>query len=328
MKTTPTVFALALACVVVCGVTGCSKNPTARAEPPAKQIIGTPAENDPVAIKVAWLDGARYRFRGETVEKTDVNVPMLGPQTVVMAASHDLELSPGAKPDGGRELDLAITAQRFFFQWAEQNYFTFDSRQSAAEDAADPISPLLRQIINAPVKCFMVDGKLVRSEGLDTITAKLKNGNPQMTAALQSVFTEDNLRKMFDFISAIQPADPVKFGSSWPIHLELDLLGTGDFIVDAHCTPTGWEMCDNRQCVHVKFQGNVSNKPGASADAGQTDIQDGTFSGEVWFDPQLGMLVHSSATGQFDIKTTVMSQTLPAHINLTSNFYLLAVENK
>lgn len=329
MKTTPTILALALACVAIGALPGCSKKPAVAVGPPAKQIIGTPAESDPVAIKITWLDGTRYRFRAETVEDMDLNLPMLGAQTMAMASSHDLELLANAKlPDGGREFDLEITAQRFFIQTAEKNYLVVDSRQSAAEDAADPLSPLLRPLINAPIKCFMMDDKVVRTEGLDAITAKLKNGNPQFQAGLALVFTEDNLKKMFDVISAAQPADLVKFGGSWPVHLELDPPGMSPVVMDAQCKPTGWEMRDDHQCVHIEVKGNISAKPGATAEAGQTEIQSGTVSGDVWFDPQLGMLIHSSTTGHLDVTTTVMNQTLPAHVNLTSNFYLLAVEGK
>jgi hypothetical protein len=333
MKTITLLFLLFLAL----GLPGCSKKSGATAGPPEKQIIGTDATNEAVTIKISWLPGKRYLFRTEAVEGIDANLPVnlpesLGTQKIVIASSDDVSLSAGKTlPDGGQELDLAMTAGKFFFQPGETEiYLLVDSRQSADDAAADPVSPLLRQLLNVPVKCFMVDGKLVRTEGLDKLTASLKNGNAQIQASLGKMLTADNLETMFDFLSSVQPADPVKIGESWPIHLEKsDPSGTNGFILDAQCTPTGWELYDNRQCIHLEFKGDISAKPGTSTPAGltQTQIQEGTFSGEAWFDPQLGMLIHAWTVGQLNINTTVLDQTLPAHVNLTSNFRLLDVED-
>jgi len=308
---------------------GCSKKRSAAVAPPAKQIIGTDATNDSIALKLAWLPGRHYSFRAESVIGTDLTLPVPpGTQTVVIGLSQDFSLAACApSKDGVQELDLEIIAQRFFFQPNEKNYFTFDSRESATEDAAYPLSPQLRCLLNVPFKCFIGDdGTLLRTEGLDAVTARLKQGDSQLTTILQSALNEKNLKIMFDTLNDFLPGAPVKTGDSWPIHLEIDPYGANNLHQDGDNTFTNWEMFDSRQCVHTEYQGNFSTNAGESDDSVITEIQGGSLSSESWFDPQLGMLVRSSTVEHVNGTVSAMDQTLPAQINVTSNFRLLSVE--
>jgi len=326
MKIITTILFLAL----LAGVwPGCSKKSGAAAGPPEKQIIGTDAASEPIALKLAWLPGKRYSFRIETVRGTDFTPPGSPTnRTVVLAISQDYSLSAGATVDGVQELDMEITAQRFFYQFTEKGYLISDSRQSAAQDAADPISPFLRQLLNKPFKCFVADGALVRTEGLDALTADVQNGDPKLKPLVQGVLNENNLKIMFDTLNGSQPDAAVKAGDSWPIHLEMDPYGANTLIQDGHNTFTNWDMCDSRQCIHTLYQGNFSPKAGEPDGSKRTEIQDGTLSREAWFDPQLGMLVRSSTVEHLNGIITASDQTLPAQINVTSNFRLLSVENQ
>jgi hypothetical protein len=326
MKTTTTILSL----VLLAGAwAGCSKKSGATAGPPEKQIIGTDAANEPTPFKLAWLPGKRYSFRIETVIGTDITPPGSPTNRIVVSAiSQDYSFSVGAPQNGVQELDMEITAQRFFYQLAEKNYLISDSRQSTDEDAADPISPFLRRLLNQPFKCFVADGALVRTEGLDALTADVENGHPKLKPLVQGVLNENNLKIMFDTLNASQPDAPVKIGDSWPIHLEMDPYGANALIQDGHNTFTNWDMCDNRQCIHTLYQGNFSPKAGGPDGSRQTEIQDGTLSGEAWFDPQLGMLVRSFTVEHLNGTITASDQTLPAQINVTSNFHLLSVQNQ
>lgn len=324
MKTTIVILIPAL---FVWAWSGCSKRSSA-AGPPAKQIIGTDAANDAFALKLAWLPGKHYSFRTESVIDTDLTLPVSpGTQMVVIGLSQVFSLTARAPIDGVQELDLEIIAQRFFFQPGEQNYFTFDSRESAAEDAAYPMSPQLRYLLNAPFKCFLgEDGTLIRTEGLDALTDRLKQGNPGLTPVVQSVLNEKNLKIMFDALNDFPPDAPVKTGDSWPVHSEIDPYGANSLRQDGLNTFTNWEMFDSRQCVHTEYQGNFSANADESDESVTTKIHGGTISSEGWFDPQLGMLVRSSTVEHLNGAISAMGQTLPARINVTSNFRLLSVE--
>ncbi|HTV39142.1 MAG TPA: DUF6263 family protein [Candidatus Sulfotelmatobacter sp.] len=310
---------------------GCSKKSGPAAEPPEKQIIGTDATNDSIALKLVWLPGKHYSFRTERVIGTDLTLPgSLGTQTVVIALSLDFSLSVRApSKDGVQELDLEIAAMKFFFQQNEQYHFFFDSRQSVAEDAVDPSCPLLRYLLNAPFTCFVAeDGTLLRTKGLDAVAAKLKGGNSQLTSILQSVLNEKNLELMYGGLNASLPDAPVKMGDSWHVNSEIDPYGANSLILDGHNTFTNWEMFDGRQCVHAEYQGNFSANAGEPDGSGPIEIQGGTCSSEGWIDPQLGMGIRSSSVAHLKGKFTVMGQTLPAQIDMTSNFRLLSVKDQ
>lgn len=318
---------LLLLCLMLAGgLPGCSpkQKPGTEVAPAAPTIIGTAATNDPVFLQVVWRPGKRYVFRVESVLGLDVTPPEpLVPKKLVFAlGQNDSVLAGRTLADGGQELDLEIMTQRFFYQADERNFLIMDSRQSAAQDAADPISPLLRKLVGAPIKCFTdADGKLVKTEGLTALAASLQTGNPQMKAAVEAAFTEKNLKVIFDCLAAVPPALPLKIGASWPVHCEPEVPGLPGLVVTVHCTPAAWEMRDDRECVRIEFSGDIAAKPGSSL----TTIEGGTLSGTAWFDPQLGMLVHSATVGHLNVKTTVLNQTVSTRVNLTSNVHLLGV---
>ena len=325
MKTISSILILAVFAGVL---SGCSKKSGA-AGPPEKQIIGTDAANEPTPFKFAWLPGKRYAFRIETVKNFDLTQPGSSTnQTIAFALSQDYSLSAGPLRDGVQELDMEITAQRFVFQSAERNYLISDSRQSADEDAADPVSPFLRPMINATFKCFIADGDLIRTEGLDALTAGMQNASDDIKPLIESVLNEKNVKVFFDSLSAAQPDAPVKVGDSWPMHLEMDPYRTRTLIQDGQNTFTNWDTCENRQCVHTVYRGTYSPKAGDTNDSEPDKMQDGTISGEAWFDPQLGMLVHSATLEHLNGIITVNDQDLPARVSVTSNFRLISVEDQ
>jgi Family of unknown function (DUF6263) len=315
-----------LLCLLIPAWSGCSKK--SAAGPPEKQIIGTDAANQPIALNLAWLPSKRYEFRIDTVVGTDFT-PSGSPtnQTVVSALSQVYSLTAKAPLDGVQELDMEITAQRFFYQMAEKDYLISDSRQSAAQDAADPISPFLRELLNQPFKCFVADGVLIRTEGVDDLTADVQS-HPKFKSLVESVLNEKNLKLLFSTLSGTLPGNPVTTGDSWPVHLEMDPYNGNSLLQDGQNTFTNWDMYDNRQCVHLAYQGKFTPNPGASDDSAHTKIQGGTISREGWFDPQLGMLVHSTTVETLNGTITGMDQKLPAQLNVTSNFRLLSVADE
>jgi hypothetical protein len=308
---------------------GCSKK-NGIAGLPAKQIIGTDATNNALTLKLSWLPGKHYTFRSENVVYRDLTLPeSSGTQTVVSALSQEFSLSALAPTkDGVQELDMKITAQRFFFQWNEKNYLPFDSRESAAQDAAFPMFPELRQLLNVPFKCFVgEDGTLIRTEGLDILTAHLQEGDPQWTNVLATVLSEKSLKIMFDALNGFLPGTPVKVGDVWSVHLEINPHAANNLFLDGQNTFTNWETLDSQQCIHTECQGNLSPNAVASEDPVIIQVQGGTLSSEGWFDPQLGMLVRSSTVEQLNGTISAKGQTLPAQINTTANFRLLDVED-
>jgi hypothetical protein len=333
MKQIIVIFPVCLA--LACGLAGCSKSKHEKKnlleQPPKVSVLDTNATDAPIDFKLNWNSGQQYVFRLEAVLGADVTLPNTNqPQKFVVALGHTFSVLPGKlKADGGRELNLSMTAQRTFIQVAERNSLTFDSRQSAEQDAADPVSPLLRKLLNVAVKCSIdADGKLVKADGLKDLSANLTNGYPAVKDALQKIVTEDNLGRLFTLLAAAQPAAPMKIGQSWPLHLELAVPDTADLVLNAHLKAASWDVQDNRECVRIEFQGDVSAKPGASSAANMVAIEGGTISGTVWFDPQLGTLLNASIVAHLPAKISILGQTQPARFNVSSNLRLLSLEEQ
>ena len=159
MKKIIIIFPVCLA--MLCAMSGCSKSKEKKTnileQSQQTAFSDTNAPDAPIDFKVKWHPGQRYVFRLEAVSGADVTLPNTNqPQKFVFALGHNYSVRPGKyQPDGGQELDMEMIAQRFFIQIAERNFLAFDSRQSAEQDAADPVSPVLRKFSNMPVKCFI-----------------------------------------------------------------------------------------------------------------------------------------------------------------------------
>jgi hypothetical protein len=200
--------------------------------------------------------------------------------------------------------------------------------ESSAHDASSPVAPLLRKLMGARIRCFTdADGAVVKSEGLDALTASLDKGDPQMKAAIQSMFNETNLKKLFDAIVAVQPAEPMKIGESWPVHLELEVPGAPGIVMNARCQFADWDTQEGRECVRIEFKGDITAKPGASGEASLAKISGGTMAGQAWFDPALGMVINSSSEEHLTLQASALGQTVSTRVNATSNLRLLSVED-
>jgi hypothetical protein len=82
--------------------------------------------------------------------------------------------------------------------------------------------------------------------------------------------------------------------------------------MDMDYTFKGWEQRDGTQCARVGIGGTVSE--------GQSTAQKGTMSGDVWFDPSLGMIVEVNLMQEFTTKVESGRQTMEmiqkVHLNL------------
>ena len=84
----------------------------------------------------------------------------------------------------------------------------------------------------------------------------------------------------------------------------------GTMVVDSTYTFKNWEQHGKRTCARLEFQGTVKSKTDPnSKPAGMTmSISDGSSSGVSWFDPELGMIIDTTASQ--DMK---MDMTMPGN---------------
>jgi hypothetical protein len=325
------ISALWLCLVVICGLPGCSKTPGngPASKTPTNSIPAADTTNNLVEIKIKWSAGKKYYLQLETIQSWENTLSkQQEPVKTTMGITHDYTVSVVKElAGGGRELELEFTAQKMFYQMGEIPVLNFDSAQSKDQDAANPVAPILRKLLGARIRCFTdANGKVTKLEGFSELRARMTGNQPETRATLEAMFNETNLKQMCDFVAALQPEEPVKIGDTWPVHLEMpDPVGL--MVVNLNCTLKGWEPQDNRQCVRIEYQGEVSSQPAATSQTSPARIDDGTVSGKAWFDPNLGMLANSATEQHMTYETTGKGQTTTTKFNMTINFRLIRVTN-
>ena len=319
-----------LTLAMILALTGCTK-----VKPPgtplvlatnAVDVAGT--TNGPVTVKVKWLAGKTYHLRMESLQSWETVSPPQEPSArPTLGITHDYAISVLKElADGGQELQLEFVAQKMFYQIGEVPMMSFDSAQSAAQDAGNPVATVLRQLTGAKLRCTTdARGRMTKVDGFTELQERMAGGNSQVKAMLEQFFNEVNLRQMFSCATGLSADDPVHEGDTWPVHLETpDPLGL--MVIDGNCTLKGWEPQGDRHCVRVEYLGSVSSQPDPNGSANPSKITAGTVSGKAWVDPALGMLVNCATEQHLDLETTAHGKTTTSKYHLTLNFRLLKVD--
>jgi len=68
-----------------------------------------------------------------------------------------------------------------------------------------------------------------------------------------------------------------------------------------------WEQHGKRTCARLEFQGTLKSKPDSNSMPGgmNMNISDGDTSGVSWFDPELGMVIETTAKQDMKMDMTV-----------------------
>jgi hypothetical protein len=92
--------------------------------------------------------------------------------------------------------------------------------------------------------------------------------------------------------------------------MEIAMGPLGTMEMNYTVTFQSWEQHGKRTCARLEFQGTLKSKPDPNAKpAGMTmTISDGNTSGVSWFDPELGMVIDTTANQ--DMK---MNMTMPVN---------------
>ena len=130
-----------------------------------------------------------------------------------------------------------------------------------------------------------------------------------MTTGFKSMFNEGYFKQIMDG-SRYLPSKPVQPGDTWPIQMEIPMGPIGIMEIDYTVTFQSWEQHGKRNCARLEFQGTLKSKPDPNPKpAGMTmAISDGNTSGVSWFDPELGMVIDTTANQ--DMK---MNMTMPVN---------------
>jgi hypothetical protein len=318
-----------LALAAVCLLPGCSKSDS------AKSSKGTGAGADtasappagPVTLKVNWTVGKEYAMRIEESETVEFNVPdepkpvkQMRDTTTDYAISVLKELA-----DGGRELELKVTAVKANFAQGDRETITFDSAQDTDPNSSDPAGPILHRLLNEHVRVALsADGKTARVDGFKEFANRvIGNGSPQARNIFYQMFNEDGLKQLGTMAEGL-PDNPVKAGDHWPATLEFP-APIGIIVINLKNTFKEWETRAGRQCVRIAFKGDISSKPNPNSPNTSAKLERGDITGETWFDPALGMVVQSDDAEEMPLQIKNRGRMLAGQVHRKASRTLLGV---
>jgi outer membrane murein-binding lipoprotein Lpp len=300
-------------------LSGCSKSKKA-ATPSGSNADSSAAaatSDSPVELKIKWTAGKKYAMRMELNQGTETKVPNLpDPVKQAVKLAQDFNFSAlKALDNGGWELELEFENETMDVLQGGRSVLSFDSMQSQAQDSNNPVAPILRAMIGARIQYFTdADGKVQKVGGVDDLTKRIAAAaKPQQQAMFQQMFSEDTLKQYGSFSDAL-PNRLVNVGESWSVKKDV-ASAIGTLTVDMKYTFKNWEQHGDRRCAHIEDTGDISSKSVSAAMTGAAvQIEKGETSGDVWFDPELGMIVDVNTDQDMTMKITTRAQTMTSQL--------------
>ena len=280
---------------------------------------GSDAERGPVEMQIKWQAGKKYVMHNENIQAETKQVQK-------MTENYSLSLVRELD-NGGWQLELEFDALTLEVTVGGRKVFSADSTQKPAQDAGNPMGARLRKMVGARIQYFVnANGKVERMEGYPELVTRVAGTNPREQAAFRDSFNETALEKLGTIAEDSTPRRVVKPGDRWAIRLEAP-SNAGQLNVDIKCTFKNWEQHADRKCMRIKYTGSFS--PLATSDATNLPvrIEQGKFSGDLWFDPELGMVIEDFIDMNMDLKITRQGKSLSMPLNEKRRLALVAVED-
>lgn len=271
------------------------------------------APSGPIEFKLKWPVGERAVQNIDLKEKMEISVPgQSDPIQQDMTLGQKYALSV-LKEDGsgGHEVELEFLGVRMAMGQGGKPMVNYDSEKKSSGDKTNPVAVMFQKIIGAKIQYFMdASNRVERIEGVDALVSRLTTGGPaDMTTGLKGMFNEGYFKQIMDS-SRYLPSKPVQPGDTWPVQMEIAMGPLGTMEMNYTITFQSWEQHGKRICARLEFQGTLKSKPNPNAkpDGMTMSISDGNTSGVSWFDPELGMVIDTTANQ--DMK---MNMTMPVN---------------
>ena len=286
---------------------GCNKsgklNTASKFKPPA----------GPMEFKMKWPVGEHVvQSMGlkVTSEISMPNQPDPIKQDMTMGQRYALSVLKET-PGGGREVEMEFLGIRMKMEMGGNPMVDYDSEKKSPGDSANPMAAMFQKVIGTKLQYFLdASNRVERIEGIDALVDRIMaGGQADMTTGIKSMFNEGYFKQIMDS-SRYLPSKPVEPGDTWPIQLELPMGPMGTMEINNTVTFQNWEQHGKRTCARLEFEGTLKSKPDSNSKlAGMTmAISDGNASGVSWFDPELGMIIETTANQ--DMK---MTMTMPVN---------------
>ena len=287
----------------------------------------TPSDH-PAEMKIKWTSGKTYAMRIEQVDTVEIR-PSNQPQPVkqLMNLTQEYNVSVRKELDnGGRQLQLEFAGQTMDFSVEGRKVLSFDSKQEPAQDAGNTLAPMLRKLLGTRIQYFTdAGGQVEKMEGLEELMGQIRTmGRPQDQMIFQLMFSGDILKEYVSF-GDMMPNRPVTIGDRW--RKIKDFASPGGMVAtDMEYTFKNWEQHRDRKCMRIGVAGSISAKPDATAQNSPRRNIKGKFTGDAWFDPELGMVVDSTFDQNTTMETMNRGQAVTLQITIKIHFTLVDVE--
>ncbi len=289
---------------------------------------GTDVERRPVEMQIQWLTGKKYLMHKEDIQTMETKDPgQAKPVKQVQKKTEDFCFYPVRKLDnGGWQLQLEFESLALAVTMGDRKVFEADSTQKPAQDARNPVGARLRKMTGARLEYFTdANGKVEKMNGYQELVTRVAGGNQQEQAAFKDLFDEISLEKYGSVGEDTTPRRVVKPGDHWLIRLKVP-SNAGNLNVDIKCAFKNWEQRADHKCMRITFTGSISAEAGSDTSPLRAKIEKGKISGDVWFDPQLGMMVESAQDVNAQLKINQKGQVLTVPLNQKTRVTLVDVE--
>ena len=268
------------------------------------------ANDKPVALKINWQTGKKYTFHLALSQSNLLSTPAQGQQPDEnLHLAEDFSVVPLKKlANDGWQAELRFEKAALNASQADSKILSFASTAITN----DPVTLVLKTIMGMPIRYEMDgDSKAQKFEGLSELRRQaMANANGQISSQAQPILQfmlDDYTFKRFGSLGDMLPNGSLKEGEHSQV---TENIGTpvGFQVRDMDYTFKGWEQRGGRQCARVGIEGTVAS------DGQSSSVQEGTMSGDAWFDPSLRMIVEVNLTQDFTTKISSGRQTMDEHI--------------
>ena len=291
--------------------------------------IASDAERGPIEMQTKWQTGKKYVMHNEDIQTTEIKPDgQPKPMKQVQKKTQDFNLSLVRELDnGGWQLQLEFDALTLENTDGNRKAFSADSNQNPVQDTRNPVGARLRKMVGARLQYFTdANGKVEKMEGYPELVSRIAGGNPREQAAFRDLFNEAALEKFGSFAQDSMPSRVVKLGDSWATRLEMP--GNGGLLnVNVKSTFKNWDQHADHKCMRIKYTGTFSPQAAPNTPNLPVRIEKGRFSGETWFDPELGMIVEDVIDQNMNLKITREGKILAIPLNQKKRLVLVAVED-
>ncbi len=304
-------FLIVLALTSGLVLTGCNKKgklsqPSTEKAPPT----------GPVMLVLKWPAGESIVKRIDMKMDSVINVPnMPNPikQNSTIGQKYGLTVAKGPQATGGPEVDMDFLSVNMTVEQAGKTLINYDSAakptDAPKDEANTAVAKMFKDIVGFKLKYFLnATNGIDHVEGLDALNGKL-NGGPAGASGMKSLFNEATLQQMLGDTRGLPP-QPVQPNDTWPLQMEMSMGEMGTLIISNSFTFSQWEKHGPRLCARLDYDGTLKGKPADQPNpTGMTiTVQSGTISGTLWFDPELGTVIDSSADQDLTIAMEVPTQ--------------------